>query len=481
MNTHAASRFRIVSTILLTLCTLLSTALVTPGARAGDPCQGQGNATLALPGGDPSIGTPFQLVLTGRPLARYSVLADTGPGPRTIPSVGTVCLDLGPDLRFLVDGIRQGSPRLGADGTATLDLKAPNRPSLVGRTFYVQGAIADSTAPNGIAISNMISLTVQPALVENFRTTERKDESTTNAVWNGDGVVTGTVSTTPRVSQFVPQPRSPFLLPHPLVSVNDPLTVGCRFQMKFAPEDVGAGIGESILAMSWSPRSDFVFASTYADMKVRLGHFDDRLGASLLGTFDLNYDGRRVGDPATVFQGDYSLPNAQNQVWVPWPSFQGPFEYDNAQSLVFEIDFPMGGQTFQLFRNRSPTVLPANRIFADGGAATKINVGDNTHYDTQFLLVQDRAHAQTTWQDTGLGSPDYRTPIVVVGQEPAGTSVQVQYEGATSPSDTSSYTGFQSDIDRLDGLRYIRFRVVLRGDAQSGAVPVVRKVLIPYR
>ncbi len=459
---------------------LLSTTLVEAGFAAGDACDGQGNATITLLDPPPTVGTRLAIRVEGRPLGRFAVLADVGPGPTTRPNVGTFCLDLGPDLAILADGIRGSSPRLGSDGDFDFTRRIPSRPSLAGRRFYLQVVIDDRDAPNGWSISNMIEVEVQPSIVETFQTTARRDASVTNAQWDGSGEVVGTVSSSPRIINYQPL-ESSFNLSHPLVGTNDPLTDGCRFQMKFEPQFVGFFIGESILAMDWAPKSGLIFQSTYTDVSIKLGHFDDSLSPSLRTRFDENYPPEEP--PFPMFQGDYSVPNGSGRGWFAWPTFTTDFDYDATRDLVFEFDMPAGGNTFQLLRNFSNSPTPAYRRIGDGGAETASNPSENTVYWTRFLVLQDRSYAQSTWIDTGDDSPDWREPEIRIADLPEGTRVRPFYEGGRDGNRDGipeTTTRFREVIDDLDGWRWIRFRLVLEGDPSNGAVPTVSKIVIPW-
>ncbi len=470
------------STLLMALG--LAVALVVPGAVAsassGD-CGGQGNAQLTLVTDAPAIGTRLEMTLVGQPLARFSLLADTGPGPSVLPRYGTLCLDLGSGLRVIADGIRQGSPRLDGDGRFELRAKVPNRPSFGGRTFYVQAAIFDRSAPNDTAISNMVPVTLSPAVVERFDSTAQRDTSGTNAIWAGDGQVVGTFRSTQRVHTYAPQ-DSGFSLPQPLIAWNDPNTTGCRFQMKFSSAETGARPGESIVGMAWSPRSDTIFQATYRDMTLKLGQFWRSATSDLDSRFDRNYG---MGESGTVmFQGDYALPDANNRPWVAWPSFQTRYQARYDEPLIVEVDLPAGAETFQLFRNRSTSSAPRNRIFGDGGSEQSSPARENTTYHTQFTYIRDRSIAQSKYYYAN-SNPDYRDAILTVRDRPSGTGLRLEFQGAADfngdmQPDPNSETAWVEQIDSLDGQPLIRFRIVLAADLSTGAVPVAGSVVIPF-
>lgn len=463
------------------ILTFVAVAFSAPGARAGSgTCDGQGDATLERIGAVPAtIGNTLDFELRGRALAPVSVIADLGPGPITIPRIGTFCVDRGPRLRILFDGIRNGGVFTDANGLFAFQVPIPRRPALAGKTVYMHGIIRDDLAPNGFAISNLASFEVLPAIVEDFTTVDRRDEAVTTAMWEGTGSLIGTVASMPREVDYLTG-ASLFNLPHPLVEAGNPATPnGCRFQMRFVPGQIGAVPGESIIGMSWAPKSGTVLASTYRDMTIKLGNGE--AGRALVGRFDENY----ASEPTVVYQGDYSLALDFNAVWVPWPAFATDFAHDATKPLVFEVDFPAGGDTFQLFKNRSAATFPRNRIFADGGASNSTNGREDTTYETRFLLFQDRSFAQSDFIDSFRVDPDWSPGQIDFVSLPDGTRIVVEYEGAEDHDgngipELSTRTGFSTDIDTIDGSQFVRFKITLFGNRANGAIVEIGRITIPY-
>ena len=457
-----------------------------PDAAAGDPCAGQGNASLQMTGdAPPAVGTIIGLELTGRPFAPFILIADLGTGPAELPGIGTLCLDLSPRKRILIDSIRTGVPLIGADGSFSSGLNIPQRPNIAGLQFYMQGVIEDATAPMGYAITNLLTVDVLPSVLETFRTIDFRDDDQVSAQWLGNGRLEGIPPSPPRTATFT-VPESNFNLPHPLVERGNVDTIGCRFQMLYSRERLLALPGESILGMEWSPRSDFTFASTYQDVSIRLGQMRETKPESLSWHFRANFDHRFTGSPVTMYQGDYTLTNNSNAPWVPWPQFQAPFEYDNTLPLVFEFDMAEGGDTYQLFRNRNlGNGRPSNRVFGDGGMLTARFGSEDTLYWTRFTLQQDRGVARSGWYRTDVARPDYLEPFLKINSLPEGSSITVEYEGARDRDadgfpDTYSGTAFQADIDSIDGHPMVRFRVTMRAN-EAGEVPVLGAIALPYQ
>lgn len=458
--------------LVAALASLALSLAAPPFVALAQPCDGQGSALLSLVSPlPPAPGRRLTFDLVGAPTRPFAIAADVGPGPVLRPGVGTICLDLGPRLRLLYDGFKTGTPALGSDGRFSFSLTLPPRADVGGRTLHFQAFVRDPAAPNGIAITPRLDVGVDTAWVEDFSTTARRDAAATTAVWGG-GIVAGVTRATRTVA--VSPADSGFNLVDPL------RTEGSRFQMLFDAERIGAERGESIMGMSWGPRSNFVFASSYARTSVLLGHARFSPGGLTL-SYDSNFDGA----PTRVFEGTYATANRTDATWFPWPQFTTDFEYDGVRDLVFEVNVPAGATTYQLFRANWTSRVPLRRLIGSPGAAVGLPGGDAL-YHTRFSLARVRSVAQSTWFDTGLPDPDYREPVVRVASLPAGTEVVADYDGAEDDDldgapDPGTETGFSSDVDALDGKRLVRFRLRLKGNLGSGAVPRVTAVSIPFR
>jgi len=451
---------------------LLSGALA-PAPAAAQPCDGQGSATLVyaspLP---PAPGRRLAFDVTGAPLSPVAVAADLGPGPVERPGVGTICLDLGPRLRVLVDGFTTGSPTLDLAGRFSFSFPLPPRADVAGRTIFLQAFVRDVAAPSGIAMSPRVDLAVDRAFVENFSTTTRRDGATTTAAWIGNGIAAGVIYGARTVT--VAPADTGFNLPDPF------RTEGSRFQMLYRASEVGAMPGESIVGMSWGPRSNFVFAATYANTRLLLG-----LARFSPGGLALDYDSNYAEPPTRVFSGSYTTPSRNDAQFFPWPAFSTDFECDGTSDVVFEASVPASLATYQLFRNNWTSRFPVRRLWNAPGSTTG-NAGGDALYHTRFQIARVRSIAQSTWLDTGIANADYRPAIVRTALLPAGTEVTLELEGAEDTNgdglpEPGSQTGFTTIADALDGSRLVRFRLRLKGNLAAGTVPRVTAVVIPFR
>jgi len=318
------------------------------------------------------------------------------------------------------------------------------------------------------------------AFVEDFRTTENFDPDTgpPTAKWLGNGLLEGG-ELRARSKEFTDQ-RNRFRLNDPLVGgmVGDPGDNGSRFQMLFTPENTGTpNQGEVLIGMAWWPASNFLFASTYQDVEIRLGH---KPGGTigLDRAYDENYD----GSPVIVYEGDYEVPNSLDTMWFDWPDFTSFFEYDGERGLVFEVSVPPGADTFQLFRNISTRSVPRRRNIAPFGSFQATNPGENTTYATRFDFSRIRTIAYSRWQNTGFEFPDYLDPVLDEAPDRPGASIVVEWQGAVDdgqggPGET---TDWFEDIQAIDRFQFFRYRVNLIADPVGGTIPALRSLSVVY-
>jgi hypothetical protein len=141
------------------------------------------------------------------------------------------------------------------------------------------------------------------------------------------------------------------------------------------------------------------------------------------------------------------------------------------------------------------------------------NNADNTFYIGQLDIVIRVSRVHSVWIDTAVTAADFFEPVVEPSpdSQPSGTLVQVDYRGAdsfvpsstTEPFDSSkidpygdppySLSGsfvvnfnngistWSSDIDGIDGARYVQLRVSFFNNIETGLSPVFSAIGIPFR
>ncbi len=327
-------------------------------------------------------------------------------------------------------------------------------------------------------------------ITENFETTDFENTMESNARW-GTGLLEG-AEVAFRQQSYLPMlprggipgipPPNTFNLPHPLIEAGNPATpFGTSFMMRFNPNEVGSLEGESIVGMSWAPKSRFSFFSTYPDVVMALGHKGATPGDELFFQYGRNYDLNIPNNPSIIFQGNYSTPVDLDARWVPWPEFQQDFEYNSINDLLLFWDMPEGGDTFQLFKNDSTRSFPRNRIFSNGGDTQGRNGRENTQYETLFDLVRKSSVGVSLAYGASFNGISFREPnyeAFLVRQDPtrAGTNVAVEWAGGQAEGSAPPSQNFSSNINSADGLPACAFKVLMAANPFTSVVPSVFSV-----
>ncbi len=309
-------------------------------------------------------------------------------------------------------------------------------------------------------------------VTETFDTQDFMSVDGTTADW-GDGLLEG-ADVNRRVDDFVPLPQNNFNLPHPLVEVGNTLTpAGCRFQMKYDTDHLPALPGESVIGMAWSPLSNFAFFSVYRDVIFKVGSFAASDGGNLDPVYDRNFT---TPPPIVVFRGDYEVPFDVDAEWVDWPAFDTEFDLEPDRPMVIEWDMPAGGDTFQLFRNRSANSIINQRVLSNGGEAAGIIGRENTQYNARFYLVSKRSFGESIAIQNDFQPVDYGASVVLDDPDRGGTSIRATFGGSQGGLPTT----FSEDINVADGSTHLTFRIELIANPITSLVPAVRSLSYAY-
>lgn len=316
------------------------------------------------------------------------------------------------------------------------------------------------------------------SFTEEFVDTAFRADSTldpTTAIWGTSGFLEGPPVT--RTTVTVDPADTGFLLPQPLTRE------GNRAQFLFYAATDFAAIGEeSLVGWEWGPRSNFVFAADYRGMTVSVGHTRADAVTGLSFVFGDTFAGF-PDNPTRVFSGDYATSNSLASTYFSWPAFETDFEYDGASNVAIDVDVPPGASTFQLFRSASPGPTPVRRTFGPSGSAIAA-AGENTVYHSRFTFVRKKSVAVSRLIDTGTANPDFVEPLVVFDPSREGATFEITFSGedeGVGGGPNGNPVGPFSDLNELDGIRHVSFRIVLEADPFTGVVPRVDSVSIAWR
>jgi hypothetical protein len=472
--------------------TPLSFVATTATLMAAAVCQ---NPTFRM---DPAValgagGATITYDLTANSGTLYSVLANIDGGP--VDYLGErFYLGLTPTLVTLQAGL------VSPSGVAAGTLQIPQVPGALGLTVFGQGAIIDSTAPNGLFVAtnaeSSITYATSFAMVLDF-------DDPTGLGFTGSysthipGHIAGGAVTT-RTYETVDPQGVPF--PQPLQNPLNPN--GCREQMVFRTQDVGAtGSPELVTAIRWYSATP-IANDRFSQFEVLMGHTavvpDYTIGSftglpiapnsGLAATFVSNYVTGAA--PVTVFQGAYDLVPALQLAngYMPIPVV-APFRYDGVSSLLVEFKTHVDAQALGvngMYGNLmvQSMALPAARNTAGGSPGVFFNpavvptgTGDNWMANLQLEFARVETEALSPWLAAGISTPDYDAANVAASL-PSGTSVRYEYRGTVVPGATP--TAWASTPNVADGLSFLQVRMTFFGNHVTGEVPVVDTLIVPF-
>ncbi|MDJ0973991.1 MAG: hypothetical protein QNJ98_05990 [Planctomycetota bacterium] len=183
--------------------------------------------------------------------------------------------------------------------------------------------------------------------------------------------------------------------------------------------------------------------------------------------------------------------------WYPYPALTNFFDWDPgnpavANDRVLLIDVSVQeGDVHQDMRSWFAVTFPCSAILIGGYPEQTLfttyeaslgNPQDNfpagiinpgpAMVDTCISFTRRRSVGQSKFYLGAFGDDtDYNTPAIVPATQTNGASILVEYQGADSVSGdgvtintAAPFTGWVTDIDQCDGMRYIRFRITLNSD-----------------
>jgi hypothetical protein len=337
------------------------------------------------------------------------------------------------------------------------------------------------------------------SLFEPFDTQLKMDVPNTTADWgtvvigslSGGAVTTTTVTVQIQVSQY-PGGLRFRVRDHPFAQLGSG-GVG-HDQWIYTQAELGAP--SAITQVNWGPSSNALFAAFHNNVKVTLGHTQgEALGTQMSANFD-------VGTPVKVADTSYIIPqratidppcnaDACAVGFWPLPVFSDFFEYNGKNNLILDIDADPG-TNYQITRIFfGPVGFPTRHTFGAYGTTTG-TLTESVVSDMQFVKKRRTTIAQSLFYDATVANPDYATPVISPSTQPPGTVAQIEFEGAkgilfpipSNPNnvipDPTTFTGYVTNLDQLDGYRFIRFRVTLVADVTTGVVPAIKSISIPY-
>lgn len=275
---------------------------------------------------------------------------------------------------------------------------------------------------------------------------------------------------------------------------------GVHLQSSYTRDDIGSP--GAITEIAWGPATNALFASTYPNIQIRLGHTKDTAG--VIST--IFADNFKDGQPLPHFNGLYDLPQRADIApgdpfggYWPFPALSTPFDYngDNGLLMDYQVDGAPDCQQLRFWffgvagNPANPGIRQIVANSKSGGIDNMTGGGQPLVYDMQFTKRRRLTYAQSLFYDTARATPDYGQVILSPPQQPGGASFILEFQGADGMpdpqdptkivEDPSTLTPWSSSIDVSDGKRLIRFRITLIANLNSDTLAAFQSIQIPFQ
>ncbi|MEE8106581.1 MAG: Ig-like domain-containing protein [Planctomycetota bacterium] len=266
------------------------------------------------------------------------------------------------------------------------------------------------------------------------------------------------------------------------------------------------GPAGTVIRAAWGPDSDALFAATYPQVIVKMGH--KIAGTSFAqGSFDAQFDVDGFVVLADV--DNYKVPQAadvdgngiKQTGYLDWPEFDRFFDYNGTDDLILDVE-ATEGTTWQQFRTfiAASGGPPCDCRFLACIANTSIGLrlmdtvfGGDTQNPTntpgfpnplgavdviQLEIASLLSIGQSLYYDTNEVDPTYLNPIIVPVVQAGGSTVVMRY--SASADGLLEDVPFTTNISAADGFRFLRFQAEMRSNIFTSARPRVANIDIPF-
>ncbi|MCG3136173.1 MAG: hypothetical protein HMLKMBBP_04013 [Planctomycetes bacterium] len=278
---------------------------------------------------------------------------------------------------------------------------------------------------------------------------------------------------------------------------------GSRCQMLYVPNDVGNAA--AITGVGWGPSSNALFAATHPGVTLRLGH-------TSLNALSADYEGNvNVGNAAVMYDGQYVIPQAKNiqpsdgtnpqgvtvdpnarGMWL-WPTFTTSFEWNGINNLIFDAGVQAGNNCQILRIGFVPAGIPfpvRRAVSTSHNSATADSFLEPVVYDIRFQKRRRTTIGTSLFYQLASANPIFADAIVSPVSQPGGVQVVVEMQGAPGRADplvpggfipdTTQATAWDTDITKVNGYQFVRFRVTMRANLTTNQSARIASIQIPY-
>lgn len=293
-----------------------------------------------------------------------------------------------------------------------------------------------------------------------------------------------------------------------------PRPQGSRGQFLYTTSDVGAA--GAIVSVGWGPSSNALFGAIHPEITLRCGHTSN---TAVVADMDSNVN---IGALVQTYKGPYDIPQAKNVkpsdpkdaggvtrdpgsagyvagvtgpptgYWL-YPLFTTPFEWNGTNNLIFDSSC-QPAPNCQIHRGGFvPSGIPFPNRRAIGTAYTTTAADftvDTVVLDMSFNKRRRTTRAYSLWYQLASDTTTFGVPFVSPISQPGGVTVTIELEGADGKPDplnpggyipnTSTGTGFTTNVALVDGHRFFRFKVTMAANLNTNQSATIASLSFPY-
>ena len=219
------------------------------------------------------------------------------------------------------------------------------------------------------------------------------------------------------------------------------------------------------------------------------------MGHTTSGNLTTSFSGNYSDNPVTCVNNvnSYTIANSPQTGWLAAPVFAANFLYNGNDNVILEI-LCTGGASGNnnsiwtgLWRVTTPDPLTRNAYTAPSWSPPSPRT--NSHFlHIKFNYLIDQSEAQSHWYDMVIRSPQFLDVFLEpdLTSQPAGTSSAFTFQGATEDlsvggvPDLGNTTEWVDDLEKLSGLRFVRFNVSFKGNQSTNARPIFDSVIFRF-
>lgn len=264
------------------------------------------------------------------------------------------------------------------------------------------------------------------------------------------------------------------------------LGVPIHLHLLFPPNDLG-GRPRTLTGFKWYRTTSV--GQTYPNTIVQMAHANSVVATSGFST------AAPPGPVATNFRetptllfpsAPYTTAAATAANPIPGPTWVRNFNFDGSTALILDIAHGGHGAAVDERWAMDSTYTIGVLTYQVLGTPPGTKSTQVWYFRTNFSYLTPGAEARSLWYDVQLQNARYLPQIVIPTQQPQGTQVVIEWQGAKSdpnnPSvlDPSTITTWVTDVRQLANNPFLRFNVTLKNNLVSREAPTVDTIVEPF-